>query len=125
MTILAFLIGVQYGAVAVAWAFSIVSVLLRFPNIIYCFQPTNLKLSEFMLLMVPSVVCSALAWGGGQLIANAVSWTGVWPLLFLKATAFFSIYTATIALTSSGKTCFEMIRPHLPMAGRFGASSNA
>ncbi len=125
MTIVAFLIGVRYGAVGVAWAFSIVSVLLPFPNINYCFQPTNLKLSEFMLLMVPSVVCSGLAWVGGELIAQAVGWTAPWPLLFLKAAAFFAIYTAAIAMTSSGKTCFEMIRPHLPMARIFGTSSNA
>lgn len=120
MTILAFFVGVRFGAVAVAWAFSIVSVILRIPNIIYCFKPTNLKISEFFVLMIPAIVCSAAAGLAAQAAFYVTGWTNPLACLFLKAIVFFLVYVALIATTSSGQTCFETIRPYLPKTALLG-----
>lgn len=120
MTLAAFAVGVRFGAVAVAWAFSIVTVIIRIPNIIYCFRPTTLKIGEFFLLMIPPVTCSIIAGAAAQGAYYASGWVNPWPVLFLKAAVFFAVYVASIAMTSSGQMCYETIKPYLPKTPLLG-----
>lgn len=114
LILIGFAIGVQYGAIGVAWSFSIVTCLIRIPSILYCFKPTPLSLRDFFPLMIPSVVCSGIATAGGYLL---IQWLPAVPapaLLLIKAVVFFVIYLIAIQRTESGRICYETVQPHLP-----------
>ncbi len=58
---ISFAIGLRWGAIGVAAAFSIISVLWRIPQVIICFWRTFLKLSDFMCALWRPVVASITA----------------------------------------------------------------
>jgi len=118
-TILAFFVGVKYGPIGVAMGFSISAVLLRIPNILYCFQPTTLQLGKFLGLMVPPILCSVVSVLVGFAVIHWSGFANPWLVVTLKAMVFFLVYLVTISMTSAGRIALETIRPHIPKRLRF------
>ncbi len=72
VTILAYAIGLPWGPIGVAVAFSASLVVLRLPSIQYCFRQTQLRLDDLGIALwrptVSSLVAAALLFGFGRVI---------------------------------------------------------
>ncbi|MBN2492748.1 MAG: oligosaccharide flippase family protein, partial [Planctomycetes bacterium] len=94
----AFLIGISWGTLGVAAAFSIAVVLLRLPGVAYCFQGTPLRFLPFLrvigrtaaaaigagaLLYLARLVLVPEAPLAGRLALDAVTFAGVYPAVWL------------------------------------------
>jgi O-antigen/teichoic acid export membrane protein len=61
VVLIAFLIGLPYGPVGVAWGYSIALCLVRIPTILYAFQPTAIRLRDLGWVLLRPGLGSALA----------------------------------------------------------------
>ncbi|MGA9382055.1 MAG: lipopolysaccharide biosynthesis protein [Phormidium sp.] len=71
VTVLSFIIGLPWGAAGVAIAYSICSIILRFPELSYCYQGTPLRLTVFLATIARPALASigaAVALAGMQLL---------------------------------------------------------
>jgi len=63
VVLVAFLIGLPYGPLGVAWGYSIALCLVRIPTILYAFQPTAIRLRDLGWVLLRPALGSALAAG--------------------------------------------------------------
>jgi hypothetical protein len=70
--VISFVVGVQWGAIGVATAYSISRVLLRYPAIIFCYQGTFLKLGQLNRALWKPTVASLTA--GIALYGSNLMW---------------------------------------------------
>jgi O-antigen/teichoic acid export membrane protein len=63
VNVIAFLIGISWGAVGVALAFSIATAAIRLPTILYCFKGTPLRLAHLLQAIWRPAVASMAAGG--------------------------------------------------------------
>jgi len=103
INIVSFIVGLKWGAIGVAAAFSI-STLLRFaPRFIYCYQGTVLTFKQLLITLVPPFFSTVIAVGTLELFFQTVDLS--MPLLFevaIGCLAYALIYI-TAWLTLPGK----------------------
>mgnify|MGYP003672658660 CR=1 FL=1 len=63
VVLIAFLVGLPYGPLGVAWGYSIALCLVRVPTILYAFQPTAIRLRDLAFVLARPATGSALAAG--------------------------------------------------------------
>lgn len=98
----AFWIGLPYGAVGVAWGYSIALCLVRIPTILYAFQPTAIRLRDLAWVLARPALGSALAAGAvfGLRQAELIG-PGLGRLL-VEVALFGLVYAAGIAALPGG-----------------------
>ena len=69
--IMGFFVGLPFGPVGVAATYSIISVGLRLPAIMYCFRYTPLKVTDLLLAITPAVI-AALGAAAGFLFLSKI-----------------------------------------------------
>jgi O-antigen/teichoic acid export membrane protein len=75
ITVLGFIIGVRWGAIGVAAAYSITVCILRYPTIVYCFKSTPLKVIDLIGVLWKPALASVMS--GAVLFAfNTLFTTG-------------------------------------------------
>lgn len=79
VTVAAFAFAVRWGVVAVAAAYSVVTVLMRYPSVVYCFKTTTLKPTDLLAVLWRPATASAVA-GFALAAVLATSLSAVGPL---------------------------------------------
>ncbi|OKH23069.1 lipopolysaccharide biosynthesis protein [Hydrococcus rivularis NIES-593] len=72
--VIAFVIGVRWGTLGIATAFSLSQLILLIPNFVYCFKGTSLKMSQLAIAVsrpaIASIGAGAITLGIGQQFLN-------------------------------------------------------
>jgi len=107
----AFLIGLPYGALGVAIAFSTVSLTVRIPNIWYAIHPSPVYLVDIVRCIVPPVVSSVIA-AIAVLFAMCALELDMpyWVVLVVKGLIFASMYLFVLSYWNDGKQFFKLAR---------------
>lgn len=63
LTVLSFLIGLPFGVIGVAWAFSALNVISLIPSLFYCFKGTAVSVSMFMMALFFPLLIGLIALG--------------------------------------------------------------
>jgi PST family polysaccharide transporter len=128
LTILAFVLGLPWGAWGVAVAFSASQVLMVIPTLRYCYRGTPLSLSS-TLATLARPAGAALAASGVLLIAQRAvpSWQVAW--LPLDALLFGAAYLGTWSILPGGRDylrrCVELVMELTPGVRRKRADKDA
>jgi O-antigen/teichoic acid export membrane protein len=104
VTVTAFIIGLRWGPLGVASAFSAAALIKRFPQIMYAYHGTPLRLVDLgRAIWRPALACLVAA--AAVIIANIDILIGNLPLRFLaKAAIFLSCYGAVWLAVPGGGT---------------------
>ena len=111
----AYLVGIRWGAVGVAVAFSTQAALVRGPAVLYCIRDTFVTLQDILGSIWRIGVAVAVTIVGGSLAASAIpADVGHFAACLLIAIAVFTIYVAAFALTPGGprrlRSMIEVVR---------------
>lgn len=123
----AFIIGLSWGALGVAWAYTASLVLLRFPALLVCYHGTPLTIRDFLKAVAPAF--------GGSVVA-ALGTTAALPVLatgspsvirlLLGSSLFCALYLTVLMLMRSGRqTLLAFITPLVGQQLRQSARSRA
>lgn len=110
IVLIGFAIGVQYGAIGVAIAYSIVTCLMRVPNILYCFKPSPVTANDFFPFMIVPTICSLLAGLGCWVASFPFDSSSAWVVLVVKVMAFGLCYVLLVSFTAPGKDFFHQMK---------------
>jgi O-antigen/teichoic acid export membrane protein len=106
----AFFVGVSWGTLGVAAAFSVAVVALRLPGVAFCFRTTPLRMGSFLVVIgrpaAAAVAAGAIAWVARAVIAPAA------PLvarLALDAAVFLLAYAAAWWFIPGGRAVLRDI----------------
>jgi O-antigen/teichoic acid export membrane protein len=102
--VIAFAVGLSWGPLGVAIAFSVVTCVLRYPGIVYCFRGTPLEPSDLAgVLWKPLVAAfsaSAICWLCGAFLLTAEDQR---LRLVVEAGVFFAAYALALAVLPRGR----------------------
>lgn len=101
--VVSFFIGLQWGAVGVAAAFSIQALLMRIPAIAYCIHGTFIQGSDILASIWRTGMAVAITMLAGWWIHDAIppQWDHL-PACIVMASAVFAVYLAAFGLTPGG-----------------------
>lgn len=109
--VIAFTIGVQWGAIGVATAYSISRVILRYPAILYCYKGSFLKINDLILAIWRPTVASLTA--GIALYASNKVWQyspNITLSLLIDTISYVIFYIGSwVVLPNGWQTLIEMI----------------
>jgi len=110
VTAAGFIIGLRWGTTGVAAAFSITTVVLRYPSILYCFRSTFMTVGDLLGALwrpaVASIVAAAILFPAKYLKTNAV----IGSNLLLDLVVYALLYTLLWCLLPNGiQTLREML----------------
>lgn len=111
LTLASFVIGLPWGVLGVAIAFSAVNVVMRLPGLLYCYAGTSITLREFILAIWEPAVASIVAAAATYLIMAI--WTAASALVAtLSSLVLFStVYLLLMVTTAGGRAMiFEVLR---------------
>jgi O-antigen/teichoic acid export membrane protein len=100
LTIIAFALGLSFGPIGVAIAFSTVSVVLRIPSILYCFEGTPLTLTGLLWALMPAAtaaIAAALAFAAIRYAVDFGDLKRLWLVMLdlaIYGTLYLAIYVA-------------------------------
>jgi O-antigen/teichoic acid export membrane protein len=118
LQVLAFFVGVSWGTIGVAAAFSIAVVILRIPGLAYCFKGTPLRVVPFLGVLARPAAASVAA-GGLLYLGRSVLFPDA-PLagrLMLDAATFAVAYPAVWILLPGGRRILKDIMTLLRLVG--------
>lgn len=102
LVLLSFAIGISFGAVGVAIAFSIASCIARIPSILYCFKPSPVGPGDFFPFMLTPLLLSVVAAVAAFWINTFIANPSPQLSLALKASIFFLVYASLLQMTPVG-----------------------
>ena len=108
-----FFVGIPYGAVGVAWAYSIASCIARVPAILFCLKPSPVSASDFFPFMIVPFACAGAAGGACLLAALPFSDGSAWITLVVKMVSFGAVYIACVSFSSAGKETIDRVKRQL------------
>ncbi|MDQ8188470.1 lipopolysaccharide biosynthesis protein [Pelagicoccus sp. SDUM812002] len=95
VTVAGFIVGLQWGAIGVAASFSVTSVCLKVPGLMYATKGSPVSLLDIARIAVRSVVASAVA----SVVLLAFERRQDFENVFFENCAFFGIFISVFALT--------------------------
>jgi len=106
----AFAVGVRWGAVGVAVAYSATLLVLRLPALLVCYSRTPLRLRDFLSAVWPAFAASAVAGSASALVMRQLPDTML-PVvtLLVAAVPFAALYLACVGLTSPGRSLMTSV----------------
>ncbi len=114
-----FILGLPHGPLGVATAYSIVSLGLRLPAILYCFRGTPLRIADLVQAITPAAIASLGAAMGILLLHGALPPDGAnaFSFLALDLLAYAILYFALYAATAGGRRNFAILVALVRRAG--------
>ncbi|MEM9411008.1 MAG: lipopolysaccharide biosynthesis protein [Planctomycetota bacterium] len=110
--IAAFSIGIQFGTLGVAIAFSTISLLVRIPNIWYAINPSPVNLVDISNCMIPPLISSLIALGLAWL-CNYLPIELVLAKLAAKGFVFAIAYLVALLAWENGRDFFNIAQAQL------------
>lgn len=109
----AIVVGLRFGVLGVAYAFSAASVLLRYPSLLYSMKPSPVGVHEFLATGLVPLGASVIA--GASCLGAAAAWepTSAPLALLYRSLVFTIVYVVCVWRTSPGRRAWAMTRRHL------------
>lgn len=103
--VLAIVIGLNWGALGVAYAVALVMLLLYLPCRLYCFHGTPIRMRDFFSAIACPLISSTIAAVLVEFGFNMLDWAGqsAISILACKSVLFFLAYVAVVACFSQGR----------------------